>query len=39
VTTLTPSKDSWEQANDRVIQCIIIDPAGQVEGSLKGAAR
>ena len=39
VTTLSPSKDSWEQANDRVIQCIIVDPAGQVEGSLKGAAR
>ena len=39
VTTLTPSQDSWEQANDRVIQCIIVDPAGQVEGSLKGAAR
>ncbi|MCT1477405.1 septum formation family protein, partial [Microbacterium sp. p3-SID336] len=37
VTTLTPSQDSWEQANDRVIQCLIVDPAGQVEGSLKGA--
>ncbi|MBS0024722.1 septum formation family protein [Microbacterium paraoxydans] len=39
VTTLTPSQDSWEQANDRVIQCLIVDPAGQVEGSLAGAAR
>ena len=39
VTTLTPSQDSWEQANDRVIQCLIVDPAGQVEGSLKDAAR
>jgi hypothetical protein len=39
VTTLVPTKDSWEQNNDRVIQCIIMDPAGQVTGSLAGAAR
>ncbi|PRB15516.1 hypothetical protein [Microbacterium sp. MYb62] len=39
VTTLTPTQQSWEQSNDRVIQCLIFDPAGQVEGSLAGAAR
>lgn len=39
VTTLTPSQESWEQNNDRVIQCIIMDPAGQTTGSLKGVAR
>lgn len=39
VTTLVPTKDSWEQNNDRVIQCIIFDPAGQTTGSLAGAAR
>ncbi|PQZ60623.1 hypothetical protein CQ040_06695 [Microbacterium sp. MYb54] len=39
VTTLVPTKDSWEQNNDRVIQCIIMDPAGQTTGSLAGAAR
>ena len=39
VTTLTPTKESWEQANDRVIQCIIFDPAGQTERSLAGAGR
>lgn len=39
VTTLTPTKESWEQNNDHLIQCIIMDPAGQVEGSLAGAAR
>lgn len=39
VTTLVPTKDSWEKNNDRVIQCIIFDPAGQTTGSLAGAAR
>lgn len=39
VTTIAPTKDTWEQLNDRVIQCIIFDEAGQIEGSLKGAAR
>ena len=39
VTTLTPTQQSWEQSNDRVIQCIIFDPAGQTEGSLAGAGR
>jgi len=39
VTTLTPTKESWEQSNDRVIQCLIFDPAGPVTGSLAGAAR
>jgi len=39
VTTLVPTKESWEQNNDRVIQCIIFDPAGQTTGSLAGAAR
>jgi len=39
VTTLTPTKDSWEQNNDRVVQCLIVDPAGQTTGSLQGAAR
>lgn len=39
VTTLTPTKESWEQSNDRVIQCLIFDPAGPVTGTLAGAAR
>ena len=37
VTTISPSKESWEQSNDRVLQCIVLDPAGQVTGSLKGS--
>lgn len=39
VYPITPTKDTWEQMNDRVIQCVISDPAGPVEGSLEGAKR
>ena len=39
VYPITPTKDTWEQLDDRLVQCVIVDPAGQVEGSLKGAAR
>lgn len=39
VYPITPTQDTWEQLNDRVIQCVISDPAGPVEGSLEGAAR
>lgn len=45
---MTPTEDTWTQADDRLVQCIIIepDPADttgetqlEVTGSLKGAAR
>jgi len=39
VTTISPTQETWEQMNDRVIQCVILDPAGPVTGSLAGAAR
>lgn len=39
VTMLTPTKESWEGANDRVIQCLIFDPAGQTTGSLAASGR
>lgn len=39
VYPITPTKDTWDQMNDRVIQCVISDPAGPVTGSLAGAAR
>ncbi|MBO9626475.1 MAG: septum formation family protein [Microbacterium sp.] len=39
VYPLTPTEDTWNEYNDRVIQCIISDPAGQISVSLKGAAR
>lgn len=37
--TLSPTQDSWESRNDRVVSCIVSDPAGPMTGSLKGAAR
>ncbi|HWS49703.1 MAG TPA: hypothetical protein VN241_01720 [Microbacterium sp.] len=39
VYPITPTKDTWEQMNDRIIQCVIYDAAGPVTGSLAGAAR
>lgn len=36
---LTPTEDSWTQSNDRLVSCLIYDPAGQTTGSLEGAAR
>lgn len=33
-----PTKTSWANG-DREILCLIVDPAGKVTGSLKGAAR
>lgn len=39
VYPITPTQDTWDQLNDRVIQCVISDPAGPVEGTLEGAAR
>lgn len=39
VYPITPTQQTWDELNDRVVQCVISDPAGQVEGSLEGAAR
>lgn len=39
VYPLTPTETTWNDYNDRVIQCIISDPAGQISVSLKGAGR
>lgn len=35
---LAPTEQSW-QAGDRLVSCLIIDPATQTSGSLAGAAR
>jgi len=35
---LTPSDDSWKEG-DREITCLIEDPAGNVEGSLRNSQR
>jgi hypothetical protein len=39
VFPITPTKDTWDGYDDRIVQCVIVDPAGQTTGSLKGAAR
>jgi len=43
---LTPTEQTWTQANDRLVQCVIYEPdpedpqaSLEVTGSLKGAAR
>jgi hypothetical protein len=38
VTTLEPTAETWEQG-DRELVCIVVDPAGNVTGSLRGANR
>ncbi len=39
VYPITPTQQTWDELNDRVVQCVISDPDGQTTGSLKGAAR
>ena len=34
-----PSRESWEQLDDRTVSCVIYDPAGKVTGTLEGVAR
>ena len=34
-----PNETSWTRMRDRLIQCIVTDPAGPVTGSLQGAQR
>ncbi|WP_337000574.1 MULTISPECIES: septum formation family protein [unclassified Microbacterium] len=37
---ITPTKDTWDTMNDRVVQCVILDPDNDaLVGTLKGAAR
>ncbi len=36
---MLPTEGSWEQHNDRVVQCLIYDPAGDISGSLRNAQR
>jgi hypothetical protein len=39
VYPITPTQETWDQLNDRIIQCVISDPAGPTTGSLAGSAR
>ncbi|MFC0680674.1 septum formation family protein [Lysobacter korlensis] len=38
-TFYRPTEESWNEADDRLVSCLVGDPAGQVSESLKGAAR
>lgn len=37
--TLTPTETGWNDFGDHTVNCVLIDPAGPVTGSLRGAAR
>lgn len=39
VNYLHPTQDSWDQEDDRKIQCVVVDPAGDVTGSLEGSKK
>ncbi|GAA1740658.1 septum formation family protein [Aeromicrobium alkaliterrae] len=40
VYQLFPTQDTWEQLDDRLISCLIYDPANaELTGTLEGAAR
>ena len=39
VYPITPTQETWDQFNDRIVQCVTSDPAGPVTGTLAGAAR
>ncbi len=36
---MTPTQGSWDDRNDRVVQCLVYDPAGDTTGSLRGTGR
>jgi hypothetical protein len=39
LTILTPTKETWTQANDREVVCLVGSPSGGVTGTLQGAAK
>jgi hypothetical protein len=39
ISYLAPTQDSWDNAGDRELLCLIYDPGGDVTGSLAGANR
>lgn len=39
VYPITPTKETWEQMNDRIIQCVVLEEGVQTTGTLAGAAR
>ncbi|HEY3337177.1 MAG TPA: septum formation family protein [Propionicimonas sp.] len=39
VTYLNPTKESWTQAKDREVVCLVGSSSGNITGSLKGTAK
>jgi hypothetical protein len=39
VTYLSPTKESWTQATDREVVCLVGSSSGNLTGSLKGTAK
>ena len=39
LTMLTPTKDTWTQASDREVVCLVGSSAGKLTGSLRGVAK
>ena len=39
VTYLSPTKESWTQAQDREVVCLVGNSSGNITGSLKGSAK
>jgi hypothetical protein len=39
VTYLSPTKESWTQAQDREVVCLVGSSSGNITGSLKGKAK
>lgn len=35
----TPTEQGWDAVDDRLVQCVIYDPAGKTSGSLQAAGR
>lgn len=39
LTMLTPTSETWTQAGDRAVVCLVGNPSGGVTGTLRDAAR
>lgn len=39
VYPIPPAEETWDQPYGRTVYCVLFDPAGQIEGTLEGAAR
>lgn len=39
VYPVPPTEETWDQPEGRAVYCVLFDPAGQIEGTLEGAAR